>query len=451
MDATCSAIQIFSGLLLDEELAKAVNVIPNENDSVNDIYTEMLEPINENILNFVKENPEYKNLELLKLSRKNVKTPLMTVVYSSTNHGRSLMLASTFKKIKIDEIESLNKDLIRSINRNKSVKINVNNDDIFNDEDNQLSNINLLENIDNNSLLPLELEEEINDNEKENIIKDQLKYLYEAPSKDKDKPLYLTFKEIFKLAQIIHESLFITYPKLNSIFDYFKSITKAFSYLDIPINWSPPSGALITQKYLKVKKVKVFISVGKGKKKTVILSQKLNEMDNKAQILALNPNVVHSLDSSLVILLLSKHNKNLHPLVTIHDCFITHPNNMLNLVETVQDEFINLFEKEKFLEKFHNDLLSILDSHNVVYKKEKNKIIFSLKESLESDLPVVKKFNITTEEVKQILKENKNLTKEQLILSSYLKKILKELSFLTPPKSGSLNLKEVKKSSYIIT
>jgi len=113
MDATCSAIQIFSGLLLDEELAKAVNVIPNENDSVNDIYTEMLEPINENILNFVKENPEYKNLELLKLSRKNVKTPLMSVVYSSTNHGRSLMLASTFKKIKIDEIERLNKDMIK--------------------------------------------------------------------------------------------------------------------------------------------------------------------------------------------------------------------------------------------------------------------------------------------------------------------------------------------------
>jgi len=54
----------------------------------------MLNPINENISNFVKEKPEYKNLELLKLSRKIVKTPIMVVTYSSTTHGRSIMLAS---------------------------------------------------------------------------------------------------------------------------------------------------------------------------------------------------------------------------------------------------------------------------------------------------------------------------------------------------------------------
>ena len=80
----------------------------------------------------------------------------------------------------------------------------------------------------------------------------------------------------------------------------------------------------LEKKYLKVKKVKIFISVGRGKQKTVILSQKLNDIDIKSQILALNPNFIHSLDSSLVILLLSKHNKNLHPIVTTHDCFFLH-------------------------------------------------------------------------------------------------------------------------------
>jgi len=145
-------------------------------------------------------------------------------------------------------------------------------------------------------------------------------------------------------------------------------------------------------------------------------------MDINAQKLALNPNFIHSIDSSLVISLLSKNYENLHPLVCIHDCFIQHPNNMLNLVETVQKEFINLFEKENLIEKFHNNLISILDDHKIKYYTVKNKIIIYLKDSLESDLPIIKKFNITPEEIKKKLKKNKNLVKDQLILSSYQKK-----------------------------
>lgn len=38
---------------------------------------------------------------------------------------------------------------------------------------------------------------------------------------------------------------------------------------------------------------------------------------------------------------------------------------MLNLVETIQEEFIGLFEKEDLIEKLHNDLLFILDKHKI--------------------------------------------------------------------------------------
>jgi len=263
-------------------------------------------------------------------------------------------LASSFKKINIENIEKLDKNLLDSIKRNSIINLTENVEE---------NNINLVD-------ISLHLETEKDSGvldtseyrDKEINILDNFKYLYEAPSKEIKKPVYLTFKEIFKLAQLIHESLFNSYPNLKNIFDYFNSISKAFSALDIPISWSPPSGANIKQKYLKFKKVKVSISVGKGRKKTVVLSQKLNEMDSKAQILALNPNFIHSLDSSLVILLLSKHKKELNPLITIHDCFISHPNRMLKLVEILQEEFINLFEKENLLyrqENFHQDLLPI--------------------------------------------------------------------------------------------
>lgn len=416
------------------------------------MYSELLDPINENINDFVKENPEYKNLGLIKLKRKNVKTPLMTITYNSTVKGRAEQLASTFKKIEIKDLKNLDKNVLNSINNLKNKPINFNED---NDEFNLDLNLDSTTNVNNynDSLLDLKtvnpkiIENEINQ-EIDNY--DHLKYLYEVPSKDSNKTVYLTFKEIFKLAQIMSGTLFNAYPQLKNIFDYFNSVSKVFSILDLPMMWNSPSGLNIIQKYLKVKKVKVNISVGKGKQRSVILSQKLNQMDSRAQILAFNPNFIHSTDSALIINLLSKSN-NLYPTLTIHDCFIAHSNYMLNLVETVQDEFINIFEKENIIENFHNNLLAILDQHKIFYTIEENKISLDIKKSLDSDLPVVKKFNITLKEIKQKLEKDKSLTRDMLVLNSYQKNKLKDLSFLKPPKPGNLNLKEVKNSSYIIT
>jgi len=179
-------------------------------------------------------------------------------------------------------------------------------------------------------------------------------------------------------------------------------------------------------------------------------NNKINEMDTRAQTLGLNPNLVHSIDSSIVILLLSKYQDKLNPLVTIHDCYISHPNNMLSLVEILKDEFIEIFEKENLLEKFHQDLLLILDKHKVKYKVEKNKVILLIKDSLDSDLPLIQKYSRTHEEIKSILNKNKNLTRDQLILTPYQKKKFKDLYFTLPPKKGNLNLKEIRNANYII-
>lgn len=43
---------------------------------------------------------------------------------------------------------------------------------------------------------------------------------------------------------------------------------------------------------------------------------------------------------------------------------------MLQLVETLKDEFIELFDKKNLIEKFHNDLLFILDKHKINYNKK---------------------------------------------------------------------------------
>ena len=100
------------------------------------------------------------------------------------------------------------------------------------------------------------------------------KVLFKVPSINDKENLYLTYKEIYHLAKIMHETLFEYYPSLKKWFEYFISICLVFTKLDLPILWYPPSGLSICQRYLKTAKSKVSISVGHGKKKTVLLNKK---------------------------------------------------------------------------------------------------------------------------------------------------------------------------------
>jgi DNA-directed RNA polymerase len=190
----------------------------------------------------------------------------------------------------------------------------------------------------------------------------------------------------------MHEALFDSYPALKKLFEYFVSVCLAFTKLEIPILWYPPSGLSIEQRYLKTAKAKVSISVGHGKKKTIMLNKKLNQTDTRAQTQAIIPNIIHSMDSAHLILILSKIinlNKNNYPVISIHDCFGCLPNNMIDLENLVKLEFINLYSKFDFLEKFNSDLLSILDKNNIYYEvnQAEHKVFIFLDKSNINNLP----------------------------------------------------------------
>lgn len=186
--------------------------------------------------------------------------------------------------------------------------------------------------------------------------------------------------------------------------------------------WYPPSGLSIEQRYLKTAKAKVSISVGKEKQKTVILKRKLDQTDTRAQTQAILPNIIHSMDASHLILILNKNN--ISPIISIHDCFGTLPNNMIELEILVKLEFINLYSKTNFLEKFHSDLLEILEKNKICYEvnKHEHKVYIYLNNS-----------DITL---------NSNKSK---------KKKLEPLTFWLPPKDGDLILEQIKDSNYLIT
>ena len=132
---------------------------------------------------------------------------------------------------------------------------------------------------------------------------------------------------------------------------------------DIPINWVTPNGLKIIQHYKKLNGRYKF----KLANKVAILKEYSNNLDTYKQSNSIIPNIIHSLDAShlmnVIIKMNLKYNKSI---ITIHDCFGTHPNNIANLQEIVKFEFAELYSKEDFINKFHVEIINNLKNNGYI-------------------------------------------------------------------------------------
>ena len=195
-------------------------------------------------------------------------------------------------------------------------------------------------------------------------------YLYVLPG-ILNNEVHLSKKYINKIAQIIYNEIFEMYPSLKIIYNYFINISKLMIKLDIPITWFTPAGLKLTQHYLKSKKNKISIKIA-NKSKTLVLREFFDEIDSRKQSQAIIPNIVHSLDAShLINIFKYAINNKFYPVITIHDCFGTHPNKILELKSIVKQEFIKLYSTDEFLNKFHYKIIeTIKDNNYIIYKND---------------------------------------------------------------------------------
>ena len=149
----------------------------------------------------------------------------------------------------------------------------------------------------------------------------------------------------------------------------------------MPLQWITPAGLHITQLYYKSTIQKLSISIHNRKSRTFVLRSKTDIKDTRKQNQAIIPNIIHSLDASHLINIINSNieNKKLYPIISVHDCFGTLPNQMALLCFNVKKEFIFLYSKEVFLNKFHDRIIqSVLDNHFIIENNHvllKNKMI----------------------------------------------------------------------------
>lgn len=361
LDATCSGIQHLSAILQDIDMGTHVNLIKkSESEDVGDLYETVVNPINLAINKVGLDDSMYKELKNVKLTRQILKPSIMTQVYAVTVYGIFEQLKSQFRKEKV-----------------------------------------------------------INPTEKRKDGKDKYTTHFWVPTKN-DKEVLLSYSDIYKMAEIIKNQPFNVFPPLKEIYNYFIDCAKVMIELNLQVIWFTPSGLEISQFYYQRITKKVQLS-SFGKTKTRVFREWKDILDKYKTTQSIIPNIIHSLDASHLINVVNySYPKNVAPIISVHDCFGTHPNKMDKLAKIVRSEFALLYTQENFLEKYHERMInSIIDNH---YEIVDNK-----------GIKYVSYYAIKEKDNKRYISNKKKLLKIPIL-----------------PKMGSLDLKKIINAIYLV-
>lgn len=125
----------------------------------------------------------------------------------------------------------------------------------------------------------------------------------------------------------------------------------------------------------------------------MVLREWEEKINKSKQSDAIIPNIIHSLDAShLMNVVISAVERNITPVISVHDCFGTHPNKLESLAHLVKIEFIKLYTQEIFLKKFHDrNLQSISDNNIKIHKDELTDVHYVLLKRTRLNLPEIPK------------------------------------------------------------
>lgn len=174
--------------------------------------------------------------------------------------------------------------------------------------------------------------------------------------------VFFTGRSIFKLAEILHNVLYNTFPNLSIFVDWLKNINNMLKKLNLVPIWMAPLGLTIEQKYV-FHESKIISRTLLGKNRTISIKKPIiNKINLRAKNAGIVPNLVHSFDASNVALLIESLNSKYNiELFTIHDCFATNANYIELLKFQVKNTFLCLYSNNNFIDTYYNYIRKIIE------------------------------------------------------------------------------------------
>jgi len=184
----------------------------------------------------------------------------------------------------------------------------------------------------------------------------------------------------FEITKLLEDALSLVSSSPAKYKRWMKRYASDIVKTDHPIIWKTPLGLEVKQVDFQAKRVKV--SIANGRK--VEFKTFTDKLDKTAHKKGLAPNFIHSLDAShLMMSVNALAKRGISDIVTVHDSFATHANDVGVLSITLREAFIALHQKEilKELTDFWQECFEIKQK-KISYVDKDN---FDLNEILKSD------------------------------------------------------------------
>lgn len=171
--------------------------------------------------------------------------------------------------------------------------------------------------------------------------------------------------DITTLINIIKKDIILHFSKINRLIQYLESIAGLCNKLNLPINWSLPSGLQIYQSYLSHKSIS--IKPFTYTKKKINLSVLTNDIDHDKQLRSLMPNLIHSLDATSMTqlyFLFNKKYKEDGQFYAVHDCFGTTMDKVDSLKRLLCLVYVELYSRDEYLYKFDENIIEYIKQNS---------------------------------------------------------------------------------------
>ena len=135
------------------------------------------------------------------------------------------------------------------------------------------------------------------------------------------------------------------------IMDYFHAVAKALAERDRPLRWRTPAGSLCQQSYWNIAKSDIKTVMG-----SYFMWQQNPDggLDGRKQALGSSPNVIHSLDASLLQLTVNElKRRGIDSINTIHDSFGVHFRHTDEMRDVIRQQATKMFRGNWLLDDFH--------------------------------------------------------------------------------------------------
>jgi len=164
-----------------------------------------------------------------------------------------------------------------------------------------------------------------------------------------EKDIEIDKDELTQTVQAVRDAMHNVVPGPMSVMKWIEDeVAKAITRGDTQLTWVTPSGFVVRQRIMK-KEVEILKLQLLGKCKLSVATDDTDEVDRARHKAATAPNLIHSLDASLLHLSATRFNA---PIALIHDSVLCRATDMSTLSSLVRETYMDLFAKQDYLTDF---------------------------------------------------------------------------------------------------